>query len=181
MRHFISALVICLLAPAAISYAQQNPITANNRFMYEGAQKILLRSAELMPEEKYAFKPAEGVRTFGQIIGHAADAQYRFCSIVLGEKNPGLKIEKTKTTKAELVAALKESFAYCNKAYDGLTDVSAAEMVKVFGSDMPKIGALTVNQVHSVEHYGNLVVYLRMNGLTPPTSDPEFMKMMTAK
>ena len=181
MRHFVTALVICLLAPAAVSLAQQNPLTANNKFMYQGAQQILLRSAELMPEEKYAFKPTDGVRTFGQIVGHAADSQYRFCSIVLGEKNPGLKIEKTKTTKAELVAALKESFAYCNKAYEGLTDVTAAEMVKVFGADMPKLGALTVNQVHSVEHYGNLVVYLRMNGITPPTSDPEFMKAMTSK
>ena len=64
-----------------------------------------------------------------------ADAQYIFGSLVLGQKNPTPKIEKTKTSKADLIAALKVAFAYCDKAYDGMTDVSATEMVKFFGGD----------------------------------------------
>lgn len=83
------------------------------------------RAAEKMPEEQYAFKPDPAVRSFGQILGHIADADYLFCSGALGEKN--------KTTKADLMAALHDAFAYCNRAYDALTDASANETVKDFG------------------------------------------------
>jgi uncharacterized damage-inducible protein DinB len=135
---------------------------------------ILLRSAEKMPEENYNFKPTDAVRSFGQIVGHVADSQYTFCSRVLGEKRPGLKIEETKTSKADLTAALKDAFAYCDKAYDGMTDASATEMMKFMGRDTPKLGALTTNSLHTVEHYGNLVTYMRMKNVVPPTSDPDF-------
>jgi hypothetical protein len=74
-------------------------------------------------------KPTEAIRSYGQIVGHVADAQYTFCSLALGENNPGLKIEQTKTTKADLVAALKDAVAYCDKAYDGMTDASGAQKV----------------------------------------------------
>jgi uncharacterized damage-inducible protein DinB len=77
-------------------------------------------AADKMPEEEYAFRPDPAVRSFGQIIGHVADANYLFCSAVLGEKNPSPGIEKNKTTKAELISALHDAFAYCNRAYDTL-------------------------------------------------------------
>jgi uncharacterized damage-inducible protein DinB len=114
------------------------------------------------------------VRSFGQIIGHVADAQYLFCSIVFGEKNPAPKVEQTKTSKADLTAALKGALAYCDRAYDVMTDVSGGQMVKLFGSDTPKLGVLTVNSLHSVEHYGNLVTYMRLKNIVPPTSEPGF-------
>ena len=188
-RPFLRTLLICLLAPAAVALAQDtpptaaaapqgNPLSAHNRFIYGGVTKILLRSAEKMPEENYGFKPTDGVRTFGQIVGHVADSQYAFCSTVLGEKNPAPQIEKGKTSKADLIAALKDAFAYCGKAYDGMTDASATQMVKLMGGDTPKLGALAVNSVHTIEHYGNLVTYLRMKNIVPPTSDPEFMQQM---
>src|SRR4030088_2021850 len=131
-------LLICLLAPTAVALAQDNPLSSFNKGAYGGVKNILLRSAEKMPEENYSFKPTDAVRSFGQVVGHVADAQYLFCSIVLGEKNPVPKIEQTKTSKADLIAALKDAFAYCDKAYDGMTDASAAQSVKFFGSDMPK-------------------------------------------
>jgi uncharacterized damage-inducible protein DinB len=115
------------------------------------------------------------VRSYGQIVGHVADAQYLFCSIALGEKNPGLKIEQTKTSKADLVAALKDAFAYCDKAYNGMTDVSASEMVKLFGMDVPRLGVLMGNFGHSMEHYGNLVTYMRLKNIVPPSSEPGAM------
>ena len=80
-----------------------------------------------------------------------------------------------------IIAALKDAFAYCDRAHDSMTDAAGTQTVKVFGGDMPKFGVLTVNNLHSVEHYGNLVVYLRMNGIVPPSSDPEFMKQMYSK
>ncbi len=148
-----------------------NPFSTFNKFTYARVKTILVSSAEKMPEENYNFKPTEAVRSFGQIVGHVADAQYMFCSLALGESNPGLKIEQTKTTKADLVAALKEAVAYCDKAYDSMTDASGAQMVKLFGMDMPKFGALNINNMHDMEHYGNLVTYMRLKNIVPPTSE----------
>jgi uncharacterized damage-inducible protein DinB len=185
MRTILRTLLICTLAPAAVASAQSNPpaatpappgnpLTVYNKMVYGGVKRILLRSAEKMPEESYSFKPTDTVRSFGQVLGHVADSQYAFCSVVLGEKNPAPKIEQTRTSKADLIAALKDAFAYCDKAYDGMTDTSATQMVKFMGGDTPKLGALSVNNVHTVEHYGNLVTYMRMKNIVPPTSDPEF-------
>lgn len=165
-------------APKAPDAAEANPFTTHSRSTYTGVQKILLRAAQAMPEEHYGFRPVETVRTFGEIVGHIGDAQYSFCSVAMGVKNPATKIDAAKATKADLTAALAAAFAYCNQAYDGMTDETAAHMVKLMGSDQTRLGALNVNQVHSIEHYGNLVTYMRIKGLVPPTSDPEFMKSL---
>ena len=159
--------------PADQMKTQDNPLSTFNRYAYAHVKDILLRSAEKMPEENYSFKPVDTVRSYGQIVGHVADAQYLFCSIALGETNPALKIEQTKTSKADLIAALKDAFAYCDKAYDGMTDASATQMVKLFGNDAPKLGVLTVNNMHNMEHYGNLVTYMRMKNIVPPSSEPK--------
>src|SRR5437899_8162074 len=151
--------------------AQPNPFSTFNKFAYARLKTILVSSAEKMPEENYNFKPTDAVRSYGQIIGHLADAQYTFCSTALGENNPGLKIEQAKTTKPELVAALKDALAYCDKAYDGMTDASGAQMVKMIGMDMPKLGVLNFNNMHAMEHYGNLVTYMRLKNIVPPTSE----------
>jgi uncharacterized damage-inducible protein DinB len=152
---------------------------AFNRQMYEGVKAILLRSAEMMPDEGYAFRPTGTVRSFAQILGHVADAQYLFASKVLGEPYTNRQIEKTRTTKAELIAALKEAFAYCDRAHAGMTDATAAEGAKLFAGETPKLGILTTNSIHSIAHYGNLVTYLRMKDIVPPTSDPGFMQQLT--
>jgi uncharacterized damage-inducible protein DinB len=183
MRTLLRTLLICLLAPAAalaqenppkaaVVPAPDNPLSAWNKFAYGRVKDILLRSAEKVPEENYNFKPTDAVRSFGQIVGHVADAQYLFCSIELGEKNPAPKIEQSKTSKADLIAALKDAFAYCDKAYDGMTDASATQMVKLFGNDAPKLDVLTVNNMHNMEHYGNLVTYMRLKNIVPPSSEP---------
>jgi hypothetical protein len=96
---------------------------------------------------------------------------HRSGSIVLGEENPAPKIEQGKTSKADLIAALKDAFAYCDKAYDGMTDASATQMVKLFDMDAPKLGVLTVNNMHNLEHYGKLVTYMRLKNIVPPSSE----------
>jgi uncharacterized damage-inducible protein DinB len=158
----------------SLIYAQApaDPLSAGQKMLYTNGKNNLIRSAEKMPEENYSFKPVPEVRSFGQIIGHVADAQYLFCSAVLGEKNPAPNVEKTKTTKAELVQALKDAFAYSDKAYDAMTDAQAAQMIKFFGQDRAKLTVLSFNNVHNMEHYGNLVTYLRIKGLVPPSSEP---------
>jgi uncharacterized damage-inducible protein DinB len=130
------------------------------------------RAAEKMPEEEFAFKPDPAVRSFGQILGHVADANYSFCAGVLGEAIPPPVIEKSKTTKAELTAALHGAFVYCGRAYDALTDAAASETVKALGQERNKLGVIWFNASHNLEHYGNLVAYMRMKGIVPPSSDP---------
>jgi uncharacterized damage-inducible protein DinB len=166
-------LLIWLLAIAPAAWAQDNPLSAFYERAYGQIKAWLLGSAEKMPEESYNFQPTDSFRSFGQVVGHVADAQYRFCSVVLGDKNPALKIEQTKTSKIDLIAALKDAFAYCDKAYDGMTDVSGTQMVKSFGSDIPKLSVLSVNITHSAEHYGNLVTYMRLKNIVPPSSEPK--------
>src|SRR5499427_787487 len=131
------------------------------------------RAAEKMPEEEYAFKPDPAVRSFGQILGHVADANYSFCAGALGESIPAPTVEKTKTSKTELKTALHDAFAYCSRAYDALTDASAGETIKAFGQERNKLGVLWFNASHNLEHYGNLVVYMRTKGIVPPSSDPK--------
>ena len=174
MRKLLPTMLLCLLALPAISQEKQpsdNPLSAFTKRVYGFQKGILLRSAEKMPEGDYNFKPTETVRSYGQIIGHLADAQYLFCSKVLDEKNPEPKIEQTKTSKADLIVALKTAFVYCDKAYDGMTDASGGQIVKLFGTDTPKLGVLNFNNVHNMEHYGNLVTYMRIKGIVPPTSE----------
>src|SRR5713101_4708447 len=181
MRTLLRTLLIWLLAPAAVAFSQDNPFSAYNKVVYGGVKTILLRSAEKMPEENYNFKPTDAVRSFSQVVGHLADAQYLFCSIALGEKNPAPNIEHTKTSKGDLIAALNTAFAYCDKAYDGMTDATAVQTIKLFGNDAPRLSALTVNNMHDLEHYGNLATYMRMKNIVPPSSEQQQAPAQPAK
>ena len=159
-----------ILAGVAVVGAQTNPVIGEQRKAYDALKTNLIKAAEKMPEDEYAFKPDPAVRSFGQILGHIADADYLFCSAVLGEDSSSPGIEKTKTTKADLTSALHDAFAYCNRAYDTLTDANANETVKSFGQERSKLGVLWFNASHNLEHYGNLVVYMRLKGIVPPSS-----------
>jgi uncharacterized damage-inducible protein DinB len=169
---FVAALVAAAQAPPAPAQASSDPLSSGQKMLYTNVKNNLVRSAEKMPEDKYSFKPVPEVRTFGQILGHVADSENMFCSMLLGEKNPAPGVEKNKTTKAELVQALKDSFAYCDKVYDGMTDAQAVQMVKAMGREQAKLTVLSLNTSHANEHYGNLVTYMRINGLVPPSSEP---------
>lgn len=180
-------LLIILVVMAAVAAAQgnkpqtptnPNPLTSSSKLVYQIGAKFLLFSAEKVPEEYYSFKPTDAVRSFGQILGHVADSQYYFCSVARGEKDPNPNIEKTKTSKADLIAALNDAFACCDKAYDGITDTSGAQTVKFRGMDVPKLTVLFINNGHLSEHYGNLITYMRLKNIVPPSSDPEVLKQL---
>jgi uncharacterized damage-inducible protein DinB len=151
--------------------AAANPITASERGVYSFVSGAVIHAAEKMPEENYSFKPTPEIRSFGQLVGHVADASYMFCSTALGESNPGKDVEKTKTSKADLVAAVKDAVAYCNKAFDNMTDAKGAELTKVMNIPLAKLTVLSLNTAHTDEHYGNMVTYLRLKGIVPPTSE----------
>jgi uncharacterized damage-inducible protein DinB len=171
MKTMVLLLWIPLTGMLVNAQAPADPLSGGTKGLYNLIKGNLVKAAEKMPEENYAFKPTPEVRSFGQIVGHIADAQYLFCSPVLGQENPKPGIEKSKTTKADLVQALNEAFAYCDKAYDGMIDAHAAEIVKFFGRDFAKLSVLSFNSAHNNEHYGNVVTYMRIKGLVPPSSE----------
>jgi hypothetical protein len=133
-----------------------------------------------MPEENYGMRPGaqEEVRTFGQLIGHVANANFNYCSAAKGDKNPnqGNDFEKV-TGKADLVKGLNDSLAYCDAVYAAQTDASLMETVQMTmanGRQVQFIRAtrLIINHAHNNEHYGNLVTYFRIKSIVPPSSEP---------
>jgi uncharacterized damage-inducible protein DinB len=181
----VSKKVCFLFAALAIasvsSYAQEkqaapatssaNPITQSEKGLYLFLVNNVVRAAEKMPEENYSFKPTPDVRSFGQLAGHVADANYMFCALASGEANPMKNVEKTKTSKADLVAVLKEAVSYCSKTFDGMTDAKCSETVKFMSFNLAKLTMLSLNTAHTDEHYGNMVTYLRLKGIVPPSSE----------
>ena len=171
----LAVLFAALLVPA-IAVAQDGAptatLSASSKTLYRFAQDYVVRAAEKMPEENYSFKPTPDVRSFGQIIGHITDAQYLICSGAYGEKPPVTDVEKTKTTKADLMKALKASVEYCQKAHDVVNGPKGLELVDGPGGKHPRVGILYFNTAHTFEHYGNLITYLRIKGIVPPSSEP---------
>lgn len=139
------------------------------RALYEQVRGWIVAAAEQMPEEHYSFQPTPEVRTFGQLVGHVANASYAFCSSALGGERPQTGNAEQLTSKAELTAALRDAFAYCDRAY-AITEMQAMEPATVFGSERSKLYALEFNMGHDFEHYGNMVTYMRIKGLVPPSS-----------
>jgi uncharacterized damage-inducible protein DinB len=172
MQRFLPVLLVVTLSGAAALRAQSNPLATDARADYETVKRYFLQSAAMMPAGSYAFKPTPEVRSFGQLVAHVADDQYNLCAPVKGEtRQPAYaELEHTLTTKAELVAALQQAFAYCDGAYALLTDAAAADKVRFGGRERPKLSMLNWNTWHTWEHYGNVVVYLRLKGLVPPSS-----------
>jgi uncharacterized damage-inducible protein DinB len=175
--HVLSlACVLALPLAAAAQEAQKPappPVTASGglKNLYSNSRGWILRAAETMPEEHFAFKPTPEVRSFGELLGHIANSQYQFCAPVKKTQNPNKDdLEKTATTKTALVSALKEAFTFCDPLYD-LADSGLTEMVKSGSREVAAGYGLTFNVAHNFEHYGNIVTYMRLKGLVPPSSD----------
>lgn len=171
MKRILGISIFLFAAPLAAQSGSTGAVAVANS-VWSSTIDYIIKSAEQMPEASYSFKPTPEVRSFGQLIGHVAGAQYMYCSAAMGDK-PASEgdIEKTKTSKADLVAAIKASTEYCKRAYMQ-TDVAARAMTKVFGEDRSRLYALVGNASHNSEHYGNIVTYLRMNKMVPPSSQP---------
>lgn len=163
------ALVLLLALPAAAS-AQAGAGVLAARASWKQMADYVTRSAEQMPEADFAYRPTASVRTFGQLVGHVAGAQQMICAAALGEKPLAEdQFEKPGMTKAALVQAMKSSTAYCERAY-AQSDAAAAGMIDMFGERQSRLQALVMNAAHNGEHYGNVVTYLRMKGMVPPSS-----------
>ena len=188
--------LLFILVAAVAAFAQESPVkTASekpqtpinstssllpSKRSYDAGANMVLLSAEKTPEEFYSFKPTPTMATFGEILGAVADWNYRNCSGVLGDKNAHAKVQGVKTSKTELIATLKDAIAYCDTAYDGMTETAAFQMA-TFSSPMgplpmAKHQLLNVNIGLNSVHYGNLMVYMWIKNITPPNSDPAVWK-----
>lgn len=182
-RVCLALLSCCLLAiPAVAQTSEQSAgkgeLSSWLRNAYTNTRNNLMKSAESFPENLYDMQPGQQkeVRNYGQIIGHVANFNYRWCSQVKGEKNPneGNDLEKI-GTKAGLVKALHDAFSYCDPVYAGMTDAAAIEIITITQengkqSQVPRMSLLIQNHAHNNEHYGNLVTYMRIKGIVPPSS-----------
>jgi hypothetical protein len=159
MGRTVSALTIVMtLAAGAAALADDASNVKAVTGAFNRVKRLNTASAQAMPEANYSFKPSADVRSFGAIIGHLANEHYSLCSEIKGEANPQKSNDfEKKTSKADLVKALTDSYAYCEGA--------APKDDKAFG-------ALLTNLTHDSEHYGNLVTYMRMKGIVPPSSQP---------
>jgi uncharacterized damage-inducible protein DinB len=165
MKTRLTAILLLLAVPAAASaqaVAALNPL-------YENIKGYIIKSAELMPEANYAFKPTPEVRSFGQLVGHMANANYLICATAKGEKSPAAQDFEKTTEKAALVQAVKDAFAYCDAVFK-LPEASFATMTELFGRKMSRLTVLMLNVAHDNEHYGNMVTYFRLKGMVPPSS-----------
>jgi uncharacterized damage-inducible protein DinB len=147
------------------------------QYYYASVKRNVTAMVEKMPEEHFSYKPVPEVRSFGESVTHVADAQARNCNLVSGAGSKTLGADK-KTTKAELVAALKESFTICDAAFAALTDASAREMVTVgeSGFQLSKLSLLVSMIAHSNEQHGYMAVYLRLKGIVPPATEAMNMR-----
>jgi hypothetical protein len=167
----ILILVAGIVGASPLPAQKADPFSAEVKQMYDHVKNNLTKMAEKMPEESYSFKPTTETRTFGQIIGHVADVQARTCSTI--NDRPKSLNGASKTTKAELLATLKESFSMCDQAFDSLTDANALETFALpQGQHHSRVGLLMMAIVsHSNEEYGYMAVYLRLKGIVPPSSE----------
>ena len=170
MNRKIAAVLASAVAGMIAAQAQAPPsVAASAKGAYNRIKTNFIKAAEKMPEENYSFKPVDAVETFGQRVAHIADPQIASCSALTGERKTGAA--KSKTSKADLVAAIKESFDACDKAFDALTDANALEPVAAGRGQQPRIAVLYGLIVHSNEVYGAMGVYMRLKGIVPPSSE----------
>ena len=184
MKASIRFMCVVVVATCVDVHAQSaNPLTGGATFHYRIIRDYATRAAAKVPEGDYVFRPTPEVRSFAQLIGHLADSNYRLCSVLEG-RQPAMDagIEREKRTKADLTTALNESFAYCDKQYAAMTDAAGTQIVKFDAGgegarvpvQMPRLTVLAFHTAHAFEHYGNIVTYMRLKGIVPPSSEPPF-------
>lgn len=161
------ALTLLAAVFAGSLYAQEASLVNEMKRTYDGVKNNLIKAAEKMPEADYSFKPTDGQQTFAQRMMHVAN-QIRGCGNIAGQQKT---IDSSKTDKASIVAALKESFEVCDAAWATMNDKTAMETIAGRGGQRTKLGTLIGNTNHDSELYGYISVYMRLKGVTPPSSE----------
>jgi DinB family protein len=173
MKRFICLVAVCLAAPlmGRAQDAASNPVAASVRKVFDEYAKDLVATAEIMPEDKYSFKPTPENMTFGKTIGHIAEVNNAVCSKLFTPPAAPFPKSSDADPKAKLVAGLKASMDYCGEQFSKMTDANLSEMVPFFGGrQITRMGAALAVITDFADHYAGLSMHLRMNGLLPPTA-----------
>lgn len=173
------ALVVAFAAPVSAHAQQAGAAKAEMKHTGDPASDLapllaqygawFLKGAEQVAEADYVFKPTPEVRSFGELVGHLANGNFAICAAIRGDKSPGKANYEKVTDKATLVAAVRESNAYCATVHAWAKD-HHHDPVSLFGMNGSVTWALGFNIAHVAEHYGNMVTYMRMKGMVPPSS-----------
>jgi hypothetical protein len=160
--------------PAAVpDGAKANPVAWSANQIYTQRAKFIMAAAEAMPADKYSYKPTPDQWTFGKIVQHIAGSNSTLCAAIGGTPAPdAVKVVET-ASKAELLAALKASFDFCDKAMAGLTDAKMGDTITFFrGAQVPRARAVAEITADLPDHYSQMAAYLRLNGIMPPSAQP---------
>ncbi len=160
-------------APPAPAPEPPPPSTAvrdSLRSAFDTASTYVTRAAEQVPEARYSYRPTPEVRTLGELFAHIAQANNMICGASSGQAAPEATAAEA-PTKADIQKALADSVAFCQAAFDAVDDTAGGEPLRLFDAiDSTRLGALAFNTAHLMEHYGNVVTYMRLNKMVPPSS-----------
>jgi len=178
MKYFgmlaLAALLMPIAASAQDSAMIPNPITSTIKQQVARYGGFHVAAAEAMPAEKYSYKPTPDIRSFGQIVVHVAQFNNNFCARISGMTAPDSKDLKETDPKEKLVAAVKASFDFCSSALAPLDDSTLGMSVGKMGPNALSRGsALMILGEDWFDHYGTMALYLRMNGILPPSAQPK--------
>ncbi len=175
MKRTLVIVSLLGLGLVAVSHAQIGApaaapsMSGDIKTAYNAIKNNLTLAAAKMPEADYNFQPTKEQRNFGAWVAHVADSQMTTCSRITGTQRA--LNAASKTSKADLVAALKESFDACDAVYNALTDANAADVVAAGRAQRPRLTVLAGNVSHDNECYGSMAVYLRLKGIVPPSTE----------
>jgi uncharacterized damage-inducible protein DinB len=172
MKCLVTVAVLALLAPlgAMAQQASSNPVSDAVRNIVAQRAKIIVAAAEEMPADKYSYHPTPEQMTFGHLVVHLVGSNYFLCSTVAGTKPPEQQKLADTDPKDKLVSALKSSFDYCNDVMSKADDSKLAEPVQLFRRPQTRAAVMIALTDDLYDHYSQAAMYLRMNGLLPPTA-----------
>ena len=182
LQNLCAGIAAAMLAVAVLPLASQAPAQPRPpqtfptylQGQYATLKRNIHGSVDKMPAEHFAFKPVPEVMSYAEMLTHIVETQYGYCSTVKGDGYPGATLNFKVTDKAAVGQLVKDSFAYCDDALAAVTNENALEMLTRGSApnqrQLARVNQLTQLIVHGNQHYGNLVTYMRINGITPPSS-----------
>jgi hypothetical protein len=179
MKAAVCLMFACLFttsiaeAQAPAAQGQKVQLSEGLRRSYATIKLNLTEAAEKFSDADYSYRPSPEIRVYGGQLAHVANSQFNACAAARGVANPnqGQNLEQTKTTRADIIKALADSFAFCDPAFESLTDQSALELVRQGNNEVARGGVLSNLIAHSNEEYGIITVYLRTKGMVPPSTE----------
>ncbi|MBI2816714.1 MAG: DinB family protein [Acidobacteria bacterium] len=168
-RVVLYSLFLAVGMALAVSQLRAADIIAGPlKAQWEITRGLVVGMVEAVPESKWGYKPTPEVRSFREQFTHLISENFYYMSMVADDKAPDRAKLEALTNRDEIIKTLKDSYDYGAKALSALTDQKATEMITIRGQQVPRWTAALYNLTDNMDHYGNLVVYVRLNGMVPP-------------